>query len=290
MKTVLLTGARGALGQAVNARLRREGRYHVVATSRRGEDASGLQLDVCDRHGVAAAIDRFQPDWVLHLAATFAPDFEEAYRVNVEATRHLLETVKAMRAPVRVVLVGSAAEYGAVRPEENPVSENRKLDPVSTYGLTKAWQTQLAGLYASRGIDVVVARIFNLDGPGVSERLFVGRLRRQIEEVLAGRRSAIETGPLSAVRDYVGTDEAAGQVLAIAGFAEPGRVYHVASGIPVAMRDLLHRYLSTYKLDAAIVHEAARFSDREGYDSPAIYADITSIRQLMRTGREKAQA
>ncbi len=164
----------------------------------------------------------------------------------MEAARHLLDTAEELA--IRVFLAGSAVEYGGVRPEGNPVREDWILNPVSTYGLPKAWQTQPTGLYASRGVDAVVARIFNLDGPGLSERLFVGRLRRQIEKVLAGRRSAIELGPLSAIRDYVSTDEVAKQIPAIARGAEGGRVCHVASGIPVTMRELLDRYLPAYSL------------------------------------------
>jgi len=152
-------------------------------------------------------------------------------------------------------LIGSAAEYGVVRLEENPIREDRVLNPVSIYGLTKAWQTQLAGYYASSGVDVVVARVFNLDGPRLSERLFIGRLQKQIAEVLACQKTVIELGPLTAIRDYVSTDEAADQVLAIAEHGETGRVYHVASGLPVKMRDILVRYLSIHKLDASIVHE-----------------------------------
>lgn len=265
----------------VSARLRQDDHYRVVAASRHCDEATGLRLDVRDRKLLAAAINRIEPNLVLHLAATFATDFEEAYSVNVDATRHLLEAVQQLRASVRVVLAGSAAEYGVVRPEENPLREDRALHPVSTYGLTKAWQTQLAGIYANRGMDVVVARIFNLDGPGLSDRLFVGRLERQIEDVLAGRSSTLEVGPLSAIRDYVSTDEAAAQMLAIATHAESGRVHHIASGIPVTMRDVLDRYLAAHKLDARIVREAAATSDRAGYDVRAIYADITSTRQLM---------
>ncbi|MBI3811895.1 MAG: NAD-dependent epimerase/dehydratase family protein [Nitrospirae bacterium] len=290
MKTVLVTGATGALGKAVIARLRTEDHYHVVATSRHCDDASGFHLDVRDREHLATAINRIQPDLVLHLAATFGNDFEEAYSVNVEATRHLLDAVQQSGRCTRVLLVGSAAEYGVVRPEENPIREDRVLNPVSIYGLTKAWQTQLAGLYASRGMDAVVARIFNLDGPGLSERLFVGRLRKQIEQVLVSRRSVIELGPLSAIRDYVSMNEAVDQILAIAMYAEAGRVYHVASGIPVLMRDMLARYLSIYKLDASIVQEADELSNHTDYDVPVIYANVTSTMQLMKIRRTSVEA
>lgn len=281
MKTVLVTGATGALGQAVIARLRKDGHWRVVVTSRHCHDECDFQLDVRDPQQLALAINHSKPDLILHLAATFVNNFDEAYVVNVEATRHLLEAVQQSGFRIRVLLIGSAAEYGVVRPEENPIREDRVLNPVSIYGLTKAWQTQLAGLYACRGVDVVVARVFNLDGQRLSERLFIGRLQKQIDEVLAGLKSVIELGPLSATRDYVSTDEAADQILAIAAHGESGRVYHVASGKPVTMHDILIRYLEHHKLDASIVRESAVLTNRIGYDAPVIYADVTSTMQLM---------
>jgi GDP-4-dehydro-6-deoxy-D-mannose reductase len=282
MKTVLVTGATGALGQAVIAYLRNTGNYLVIATSRHGDDETIFSLDVSNAEQFSAVINRIKPDLLLHLAATFINDFDEAYAVNVDATRHLLNTVQKLGLNIRILLVGSAAEYGAIRPEENPIREDHALNPVSIYGLSKAWQTQLAGLYASQGMDVVVARVFNLHGQGLSERLFIGRLQKQIDEVLAGRKSVIELGPLSATRDYLTLGEAAEQLLAIAEQGTSGQVYHVASGIPVTMRELLHRYLMLNKLDTSIVQESAALTNRSGYDVPVIYADITNTAQLMK--------
>lgn len=290
MKSVLVTGATGALGQAVIARLRKDGHCRVVATSRRHHDEADFQLDVCDHEQLAIVINHTKPDLILHLAATFVNDFEEAYAVNVEATRYLLEVVQQSGYCTRVLLIGSAAEYGVVQPAENPIREDRVLCPVSIYGLTKAWQTQLAGLYASRGVDVVVARVFNLDGPKLSERLFIGRLQKQIAEVLSGLKTVIELGSLTATRDYVFTEEAAEQILAVAAHGESGHVYNVASGKPVTMRDLLIRYLAINKLDASIVHEAVNLTNRIGYDVPVIFADITKTMQLMKVWRASVEA
>lgn len=290
MKTVLVTGATGALGQAVIGRLRNGANCRVITASRQCDDTNGFRLDVRDHKQLAAVIDSTEPDLVLHLAATFSSEFDEAYAINVEAARHLMDVVQQSGRRTRVLLVGSAAEYGVVRPEENPIREDRVLNPVSLYGLTKAWQTQLAGLYASRGVDVVVARIFNMDGPGLSDRLFIGRLQKQIEEVLNGRKSVIEVGPLSSIRDYIPTHEAADQILAIAAHAESGSVHHVASGIAVKMRDLLARYLRLHGLDISIVREAAELSNRVGYDVPSIYADVTKTMRLMKIWRADVEA
>lgn len=282
MKIVLITGANGALGHAVTALLSKEKHYRVVATNHNRNNESNCQLDVSDRLQTFSVLNKIKPDLVLHLAATYTNEFKEAYAVNVEGARHLLDAVQEFNLHTRILLIGTAAEYGAVLPEENPIHENHVLKPISIYGLTKTWQTQLSGLYASRGLDVIIARVFNLDGPGISERLFVGRLQKQIDEVLKGQKSVIELGPLNAIRDYLSISDACDQILAIAEQGKSGRVYHVASGKPIKMSEILTRYLSIHKLDKSIVSVSDSFSNRKGYDVPVIYADITSTLDLMK--------
>jgi nucleoside-diphosphate-sugar epimerase len=282
LKTALITGSTGALAQAIVARLQQTETFNVVATSR---SADALQLDVRDGERLEALLQKTRPDLIFHLAATFSSEYDEAYAVNVDATRRLLELVERAHAGTRVLLVGSAAEYGAVGVEENPIREDHALRPQSVYGLSKSWQTQLAGFYALRGVQVVVARLFNLQAPGLSNRLFIGRVQAQIEEVRKGARSAFEFGPLGATRDYVDADEAARQMLAVAIDGEAGHVYHVGSGQPVTMRSLLERLLAREGMNAIPVHESPALTNRAGYDVPAIYADMTKTLQLMGEGK-----
>jgi len=289
MKTVLVTGGNGALARSVTGYLEAIGDYRVIVSTRSG-DGSSVQLNVCDTPQLSATLERTAPDVVIHLAATFGNEFSDAYAVNVDSTRHLLDAVERSTSKARVILAGSAAEYGAVEPSDNPVSETRALNPVSVYGLTKAWQTQLATVYAARGVDVVVARIFNLEGRGLSERLFVGRVYRQIEEVVQGRRSTIDVGPLSATRDYLRLDDAAEQIAAVIAHGEAGCVYHVASGRPLTMRELLERNLAEHGLDMQIVREAPALSNRTGYDVPVIYANVARTAMLLETWRARGKA
>lgn len=279
-RRVLITGATGALGQALIARLAANQSDFDIFSPSRGEGLE--QLDLRYQNHIVRTIQRTQPDLIMHLAATFSNDFDEAYTINVSATRHMLQAIEESALLTRVVLIGSAAEYGLVSVEENPIAEERVLRPVSTYGMTKAWQTELAYIYASRGVNVLVARIFNLIGPCLSEYLFVGRLHKQIEEMRCGIRAMIEVGPLSAVRDYISIDDAITQLLAIANFGEAGEVYHVANGDPITMRELLYRELAAHGLDESVVVEGANLSNRRGYDVPSVYADISKTTALLK--------
>jgi GDP-4-dehydro-6-deoxy-D-mannose reductase len=230
---------------------------------------------------VKSVVQAVQPAIIIHLAASFGQEYDEAFATNVEGARHLFSALQSTNLHSRVVLAGSAAEYGIVAPEENPINENRLLRPVSVYGLTKSWQTSLGLLCAHQGQDVVIARIFNLWGPGLSSRLFAGRVEMQIQNVLTGVYRRIEVGPLSAIRDYISLDEAALQMMAITERGISGHIYHVASGQPVVMRDLLSMRLSEDGLSMDIVDEHMSLSARVGYDVPVIYADITQTAALV---------
>src|SRR4029077_17040547 len=117
----------------------------------------------------------------------------------------------------RIVVIGSAAEYGFVRPEGNPLSEARATRPVTVYGLTKAFQTVIAAYYAARHeVDIVVARCFNLLAPGLGEHLFPGRAERLIARFKRKEIATLEFGSLASARDYVEGDIAVNQLLSIA--------------------------------------------------------------------------
>lgn len=281
MKTALVTGGVGALGIAVSGHLRSQG-YEVVRASRSvPQDGGSVQLDVTDPVQVTMAIRSIKPALIVHLAVTFESEFDAAFTTNVQGARNLLAAAQETGLAIRVVLAGSAAEYGLVSPEENPICEDRLLRPVSVYGLTKSWQTSWGLMCAHQGQDVVIGRIFNLDGPGLSSRLFVGRIDQQIQEVCRGQRQRIEVGSLSAVRDYISVEDAAHQLVAIAERGQTGQVYHVGSGQPLKMRDLLARRLAVHGLDFGIVDEHASLNSRTGYDVPVVYADITRTTALL---------
>jgi GDP-4-dehydro-6-deoxy-D-mannose reductase len=279
---VLVTGASGALGRLLCRRLAGDGGVEVLRADLTPSDVPGsFVCDVADADAVLALVGETRPDRVFHLAGSLSSDFEQARAVNADGARFLCEAVLRIGLRSRLVVIGSAAEYGLVAPAENPVSESRALRPVSVYGVTKAFQTQIAALYAARhAVDIVVARPFNFLAPGLSEHLFVGRAERLIAQFQRGEIASLEFGNLSSTRDYVDGAQALDQLLLIADKGVRGEVYHVASGRPIIMRDLLARLLREASVDPAVVREAPERPTRMGSDVPTIYADISKTRAL----------
>ena len=216
------------------------------------------------------------------MAASFSGNLDEVLKINVRSTISLLEAVKAYVPKCRVMLMGSAAEYGFILPEENPVSEDHALNPLTAYGLSKSIQSEVAKFFGRQGMDVIVCRIFNLEGDNISPHLFIGRLQKEIQEVLCQKKLHIELGSLNAIRDYIDLEGASLQLVDIAQLGKSGEIYNVASGIPITMLELMKKYLSKYNLPVSIVKSDQSLGNHKGYDVPVLYADISKTISLIK--------
>ncbi len=281
MNRFLITGARGALGQSLINRLQELPTVTILGTSRNTSDSEKnfVFCDLLDETAIKSLVNDFKPTCIFHLAANFSNDIDKCLALNVQVPLRILQALEQSKSRCRVVLIGSAAEYGLVKPEENPITELQPLRPVSPYGYSKSCQSQLISLFQAQGVDVVGARIFNLWGAEMSDRLFVGRVQAQISEIVAGTRSHLEIGTLDAYRDYISVAEASEWLLRIAHHGLGGEIYHVASAEPIQMRVLLEKMLQQHGLDMSCILESSEHSNRSGYDVPIIFADMSkSIR------------
>ena len=79
-------------------------------------------------------------DTVFHLAAVVSgqaeADFDIGMRVNLDATRALLERCRRIKAPPKFVFTSSLAVFGGPLP--NPVPDDAPLTPQASYGTQKA--------------------------------------------------------------------------------------------------------------------------------------------------------
>ena len=118
MKTILITGGMGSLGRVLSERLRHRG-YPVVQCGRNVPiDSEHIQIDVSDYSQTLAAIASIRPSIIVHLAASYNNEFDPAFAINVLGAKNLLAALKETSTPARVVLAGSAAEYGLVSASE----------------------------------------------------------------------------------------------------------------------------------------------------------------------------
>lgn len=280
--SILVTGATGFVGKHLLKHLRTHQTERCFGVSRNpGQDTDTVICDLANREQVYTMLQQFKPEFIYHMAGSFSNDYETDFTNNVVSTKNILDTIVDLKLPVRVLLAGSAAEYGDVTAEQNPISEKQALYPISIYGWTKAAQSQLASVYfKSHAINVLVARTFNLSGTGASEQLFIGRIQKQIAAILYGNATKISIGNVDAIRDYIDVNEACEMYRIILTRGCPGEVYNVASGKPVVMRALLKNMLKDAGLDYAIVNEMSR--SKTPKETSVSYADINKYTALLK--------
>lgn len=257
--SALVTGAGGFLGRHVVARLR----ALSIPVETLGRSGSIPLADPGDGAAIRAAIQRLQPTLVFHLAGTPATEpLEQAYRVNVLFGAHLLAAARSLPEPPRLLLAGSAAEYGPVGEVLLPVAEDAPCNPSSVYGITKLAQT-LHGLAAAAELPVVVARLFNVVGSGMPAHLALGAFAAQIRAMPAAG-GVLRTGALARWRDFVEAAPAAAVLVELArDRSAEGQIVNVCSGVPTSLAVLTQALVEAAGRPVQLREEAGRGGNSE---------------------------
>ncbi len=283
---VLVTGATGFVGAWTLRRLRDS---HPVtelwATSER-PDPGGLvcdhyrRVDLRDRGAVRALVDECKPTGVVHLASLIGgADLDVYLDVNVVGTARLYGALSATcLTDTRIVQVGSAAMYGVIGEGDLPIPEEQPLRPVTAYAVSKVAQEYVAlSMSVGTGLPIVLARIFNLLGPGQPKDLVPMTFVHQLARVREGEADRLKVGLVTARRDFVDVRDAVAALDVILESGEAGSVYNVASGRDVSVREVIDELLSVAGIDVPVEVEDARLRK---IDVPVVRADVSRIKEL----------
>lgn len=236
--SVLVTGAGGFIGRHVCSALLRHG-MSVVGLTRRPASGAWVQhvADLGDAAAIRELLAWARPDFVVHLAASKskvvdAAGFRSSYDANLGGTLNLVEACVAASSISRFVHVGSCEEYGNA---PVPFTESVREAPLTAYGVSKLAVAHLLQAFAANtGFPVTLLRPTLVYGPGQDGEMFVPAM---IDALLHGREFKMSQGRQT--RDYVYVDDVVRAiVLAIHADVAAGSIINIASGVPVAMRDI----------------------------------------------------
>jgi nucleoside-diphosphate-sugar epimerase len=212
---IAITGGGGMVGRKLAERLARDG-------SLNGREITGLTLyDVVEPAAPAGAkfpvslvtgdlpaagqtdlLLSSRPDVIFHLAAIVSGeaelDFDKGYRINLEGTQHLLESVRHLYADVakkpRLVFASSIAVFGAPFPER--ISDEFFSTPLTSYGAQKAIGELLLNDYTRKGfVDGIGIRLPTICiRPGKPNKAASGFFSNICREPLAGHEAVLPVG------------------------------------------------------------------------------------------------
>jgi nucleoside-diphosphate-sugar epimerase len=175
---IVITGGAGFLGQRLARRLLEQGSLTDATGERRGiseivlldvvaagsfSDSRVREVtgDIADPDVMRRVVDG-NTSSIFHLAAVVSgqaeADFDLGMRINLDASRQLLDICRQLGHRPRVVFTSSVAVYGGRLPAM--VDDETAREPQSSYGVQKAIGELLLGDYHRRGfIDGRVLRL-----------------------------------------------------------------------------------------------------------------------------------
>jgi GDP-4-dehydro-6-deoxy-D-mannose reductase len=287
----LVTGATGFVGPHLAATLAASG--HEVWTTDRGATGADRHLpcDLTDATATRALVESVRPERVFHLAglSSVAWSFahpQETLLANLGAACNLFEALRATAPGARVLVVGSAEQYGNVPEAEQPIPESRPFAPASPYAVSKVAQEFLALQYrAAHGLDVVLVRAFNHTGPGQSDRFVLPGFARQVAATERGLQDPVlRVGNLDVWRDFLDVRDVVGAYAALADHGASGTAYNVCRGEVFRVRDLLDELLHLSRVQLHVETDPARWRPA---DLAVLRGDPSRLRRA--TGWEPAR-
>jgi dTDP-glucose 4,6-dehydratase len=191
MRNVLVTGGAGFIGSAVCRhlvgggvnvlnvdKLTYAGNLESLATIDNAPNYRFARIDICDRPAIADALQAFQPDHVIHLAAESHVDrsitgSDAFVHTNILGTFSMLEAARAYwlgltgdkRDGFRFLHVSTDEVYGSLG-DEGLFVETTPYDPSSPYSASKAASDHLVSAWAhTYKFPAVISNCSNNYGP-----------------------------------------------------------------------------------------------------------------------------
>jgi GDPmannose 4,6-dehydratase len=262
-RTALVTGIGGQDGSYLAELLLEQG-YAVYGVVRRPPAAYAAALagvldrvelveaDLLDRASLARALRETQPTEVYNLAApSFVPRSWDEPVLTAEfaavGVTSLLEAVREVDSSIRVYQASSSEIFG--EPRESPQSEETPLNPLTPYGVAKAYGHFIAASYRSRyGMFTSCGILYNHESPRRPVDFLPRKVARAAAAISRGVERELVLGDLDARRDWGYAKDYVRAIWLMLQHDEPAD-YVVATGVSHSVQELVELAFARVDLD-----------------------------------------
>jgi GDP-4-dehydro-6-deoxy-D-mannose reductase len=281
--TALVTGAAGFVGRHLVTALAADG-YAVVGSSRRPKPSamaveSWIQGDLLDTGFAAELLRDARPSHIFHLAGGLGPaaaDRRSLVELHVLGTAALLDAVISADPHPWVCIASSSAVYGEAASQ--PIPEWAPTRPLSDYAVSKAAMELVVSQFRlAAGLQCCVVRPFNLIGPGLTDRLFLSALARQVAAQEPQGSGVVYVGNLEPRRDFLDVRDAVRALTALADVRCMEPVVNIGSGASWTIGHCLDLLLAATDVPLRVVVDPHRVRSQEIAEQRADISLLSSL-------------
>lgn len=224
-----------------------------------------FQGDMTDASYVSDSVKSSDPEVIFHLAgfkerSISLAAVNSAIHTNLLGTLHLLSSALSLKRLKKIVILGTAEEYGQV---DHLCIEAQREQSINAYSLTKTMQTHLAEFFArSHELPVVILRPSIIYGPKQNIDMFLPAL---ITALITHQEFAMSPGMQT--RDFLYIDDVIRALLLAS--QKPlikGDILNISSGYSVKIADLALQVESILKKPGLIKLGALSYRSNEIMD------------------------
>lgn len=243
----LITGGAGFVGSHLVRNLLGEGQLVVVYDDLSSGSISKLPLDhpnltfvqgdILDQQHLRRVFTDFRPQSIWHLAALhFIPYCnahpDETIGVNILGTQCVLECCAEFQ--VDELIYTSTAGVYPITGES--FSEDEPTEPHAVYGITKrAGEMLVTHFQKTTGIRCIIARLFNVYGPGETNPHVIPEILDQVRE-----GGTIRLGNTSPKRDFVHVEDVVGALWSLRqARSTVSGIYNVGTGTEHSVAEIV---------------------------------------------------
>src|SRR3990167_9398063 len=241
-----------------------------------------ISCDLINKKDVEDKISRIKPDYVFHLAAFASPaqsfkNPRQTLENNIVGQLNLLESLVKIKSHAKILIIGSADEYGNVDPKNLPIAEQTPFAPPSPYAVSKVAQ-DLLGLqfFLHHKLNIVRVRPFNHIGPRQSSSFVVAAFASQIAQLEKKGGGTIRVGNLETWREFTDVRDMVRAYLLTLEKAKVGSVYNIGTGKPIKIAQILKILLSLSYVKIKVVIDKQLYRP---VDIVKIYCDSSKFRK-----------
>lgn len=285
MKALIIGGA-GFVGRYLIDHLTKDLKWDVFVTKLDKEtidekDCKVYNLDILDLSKTKELIQDINPDYIFHLAAQSSVSVSWqnpnlTVDVNINGCINILEVVRSLKITPKILLVGSAEEYGKINDDADVVKESHSVNPSNIYAVTKACQNMIGKIYSDAyNMDIVMVRSFNHFGPKQAPIFVVSDFCKQVAEIEKNLKNpVIKVGNLAVFRDFTDVRDIVRAYSLLVQKGVKGETYNVGSGKAIEIKYILNLILEESQYKIKIEQDENKFRP---VDIPVIQADISKI-------------